>query len=133
MNEKPELQLEPVEGELQPVGKIPTVTAEQVNVLAVIESVSKVDVLANVNETAQGIDRMKASYLPIIEKAKAEIANSKIKADFERSKEHRLAIRSERLGFTDVIDAELSARKLIIDSAKKGKINAAPVFLLTLP
>jgi len=128
MNEKPELQLEPVEGELQPVGKMPMYTAEQMNALAVIASVSKVEVLANTEETAQGIERMKASYLPIIEAAKADLANAKIKADFERAKEYRLAIRSERLGFTDVIDSELSARKLIIDSAKKGKEKVEDAF-----
>jgi hypothetical protein len=120
-NNKPELQLEPIAGELQPVGKMPTLTAEQVTALAVIQSVSKIDVLANAEETAKGIERMKASYLPIVELAKTEIANSKTKADFERSKECRLAIRTERLGFTKTIDAELDARKLVIKSANKGK------------
>lgn len=128
MNEKPELQLEPVEGELQPIGKMPTLTPEQVNVIAVIQSVSKVEVLANTEETMAGIVNMKSSYLPIIKKAKAEIANAKTKADFDRSKEYRLAIRAERLNFTKSINAELAARKLIIDTAKKGKEKVEEAF-----
>ena len=130
MSNKTELSLEPVGGELLPTGKMPTLTPAQVNVLAVIQSVSKVEVLANIKETVAGIERMKASYLPIVELAKTEIANVKTKADLERAKEPRLAIREERLGFTNVVDAELAARKLIYDSAKKGKVKVEDAFKL---
>ena len=130
MSNKTELSLEPVEGELLPTGKIPTVTPEQVNVLAVIQSVSKVEVLANAEETAAGIERMKVSYLPIIKKAKAEISSVKTKADFERSKKHRFAIRDERQGFVDTIDNELAARKLVVTNATEGKKLVEAAFKL---
>ena len=120
-NKKPELSLAPVDGEVMPVGKIPTLTVERVNVISVIQSVSKVEVLANVEETAAGIFKMKTSYLPIVKLAKSEIANAKTKADFDRAKEYRLSIRDERLGFTKTIDAELAGRKLVIANAVEGK------------
>lgn len=121
MNEKTELSLEPQEGEFLPAGKMPTLTEVEVNALAVIETISKVEVLANTAETVKGVEALKASYLPIVEKAKKEIANVKSKADFDRAKEYRLSIRNERIGFTKTIDAELSARKLVIKSADEGK------------
>jgi hypothetical protein len=118
---KQELKLAPVEGELLPVGKMPTVTAEQVNALAVIKDISKVEVLANAEETAAGIVKMKASYLPIIKKANQDLSKVVMQADFKRAQECRLSIRTERLDFTKVIDAELAKRKLFIKSADEGK------------
>ena len=118
---KQELELAPVEGELLPVGKMLIVTAEQVNALAVIKNISKVEVLANAEETAAGIVKMKASYLPIIKKANQDLSEVVTQADFKRAQECRLSIRTERLSFTKTIDAELAERKLFIENAVEGK------------
>ena len=120
-NEKPEYTLVPQDGELQPVGKMPTLTAEQVSVLVVIQSVSKVEVLANVEETAAGIIKMKTSYLPIVEKAKHDLSAVKTKADLDRVKRPRLDIAKERGDFVDGVNAELSVRRELIKNAVKGR------------
>ena len=127
-NEKTEYTLVPQDGELQPVGKIPTVTPEQVNVLAVIQSVSKVEVLANVEETAAGIVQMKASYLPIVEKATRGLSAVKTKADLDRVKRTRLDIAKERIDFVDVINTELSVRRELIKNAVKGRDTVEETF-----
>ena len=128
MSKKAELSLAPVEGEVMPVGKMQILTVETVNVLAVIKSVSNVEVLANTEETAKGVIELKASYLSVVEKAKAEFALVRTKAEFERAKECRLSIRTKRLNFTKEINNELAARKLIYDSAKKGKEKVEEAF-----
>ena len=127
-NEKIELSLEPVDGELLPIGKIPTVTTGQVNVLTVIKSVSKVEVLANTKETAAGIVQMKASYLPIVEKATRGLSAVKTKADLDRVKRTRLDIAKERIDFVDVINTELSVRRELIKNAVKGRDTVEETF-----
>ena len=125
MNEeiqKPELQLEPLAGELQPVGKMPTLTGSEVKAIAILLKVGTVETLANQSDVNQRIDELKIAYSQDIEKTKSCIGDVKTMAEFKRADSLRLSIREKRLEFSKTADTALKQNKSLVDNAKIGKV-----------
>ena len=121
MNEKPELSPEPVEGEVMPVGKIPTVTVSENKALIVLAKAKKIDVLASDDAVVGMVSELKSFFAGDIEGVKKAVATITTKAGLTKEDEKRLVVYRIRQGFKADTDAFLSGQKALLKSAADGK------------
>jgi len=120
-NKKPELQLEPVEGEVMPVGKMPVITESENKALIVLSKAKKIDVLANDDVVVGMVNELKSFFAGDIEDAKKAVATITTKAALSKEDEKRLIVYRMRQGFKTNTDAFLSGQKALLKSAAEGK------------
>ena len=116
-----ELSLEPQDGELQPVGKMPTITESESKALSVLSEAKKITVLANNEIVVSMISKLKSFFASDVEGAKKAVATITTKTEFSKEDEKRLVVYRMRKKFKDDTDADLAFQKGLLKSAADGK------------